>query len=148
MIQRQVLVFQKVQKTMEVPQGQFMSRVLDVTVVLQFQVPTGQTAQKTVEAECFHPMQQRLHLRWQLRFTASPHRTSTAVSSVFWLSSLGFQLWCEYSLHQQTFQPDGIGVDREVTPVLAETIDAQTGVESAILSYTLCLSGFYRDGVG
>ena len=44
-MQRQVLVFQEVQKTVVVPQGQH-----DITVVLQNQVPTGQTVQKTVEA--------------------------------------------------------------------------------------------------
>ena len=46
---RQVLVVQKVQKTVEVPQGQHMDRIVDVTVVLQHQVPTSHTVQKTAE---------------------------------------------------------------------------------------------------
>ena len=35
-----------------------------------------------------------------------------------------------------------------MSPVPAETTDAKTGVESATLSYTACLSGFFGDGVG
>ena len=36
-------------KTVEVPKGQHMDRIVDVTLVLQHQVPTSQTVQNTVE---------------------------------------------------------------------------------------------------
>ena len=48
-VQPHVLVIQKVQKTVEVAQVQCIERIVDVTVVLQRQVPTIQTAKKTVE---------------------------------------------------------------------------------------------------
>ena len=40
---------QKVQRTVEVPQVQYIDRVVDVPVVMQRQVPTIQTVQKTVD---------------------------------------------------------------------------------------------------
>ena len=47
-VQRQVLMIQKVRKTVEVQQVQPTDRVVGVTVVLQHQVPTSQTVQRTV----------------------------------------------------------------------------------------------------
>ena len=48
MMQRQVPAIQKIQKTVKVPQMQFIDKV-DVPVVMQRQVPTIQKVQKTVE---------------------------------------------------------------------------------------------------
>ena len=48
-LQRLVLVIQQVLKTVEVPLGQPMDRVVDVTVVLQHQVLTIHTVRNTVE---------------------------------------------------------------------------------------------------
>ena len=49
MLQRQVLVIQTVQKTVEFPQNQCLVPVVDVPVALRHQVPTIRTLQKTVE---------------------------------------------------------------------------------------------------
>merc|ERR1719356_2168210 len=46
--QRHVPSIQKVQKTVEVPQVQYIDRVVDVPVVKQRQVPSVQKIQKTV----------------------------------------------------------------------------------------------------
>ena len=48
----------KVQKTMEVPQVQYIDKIVDVPVVAQRQVSTIQTVQRTVEVP-----QQRIHER-------------------------------------------------------------------------------------
>ena len=48
-LQRQVLVIQKVRRTVEVPQVRYIGEIGDVHVVAQRQVPTTQTVQKTVE---------------------------------------------------------------------------------------------------
>ena len=47
--QRQVSIIQKVQKTVEVPQTQFIDKVVDFPVHMQRQVPAVQVAQKTVK---------------------------------------------------------------------------------------------------
>merc|ERR1712066_778885 len=47
--QRQVPSIQKIQKTVEVPQVQYVDRIVDVPVVKQRQVPAIQKLQKTVE---------------------------------------------------------------------------------------------------
>ena len=49
MLQRQVPVFQKMRKTVEVPQVQHINKFVDVPVVAQRQAPIIQTLQKKVE---------------------------------------------------------------------------------------------------
>ena len=50
MMLRQFPIFQKVRKIVEDPQHQHVDRVLDFTVVLQFQVQNGKTVRRIVEA--------------------------------------------------------------------------------------------------
>ena len=49
-LQRQVPMSLRVQKTVEVPQVRYIDEIVDEPVVVQGQVPTTQTVQKTVEA--------------------------------------------------------------------------------------------------
>ena len=48
-VQRQVPAIQKVQKTGEVPQVQYIDRIMDLLVVKRHLEPTIQTEQKTAE---------------------------------------------------------------------------------------------------
>ena len=50
-LQRQKPVIQKVQKTVEVSQVQYVDKIVDVPVLAQRQVPVIQTVQKTVEVQ-------------------------------------------------------------------------------------------------
>ena len=56
-MQRQVLVIQRVQRTVDVPLVQYIDRIVDVPVVKQRQALHIQTVQKTLEV----PQIQRLH---------------------------------------------------------------------------------------
>ena len=94
------------QKTAEVPQDQHMDRIVDFTLVIQHQVPSSRTVQKTVEVSTVpvevidvhsstldsplrelsvqsHLVQQKQHLRRQIRLTATLQCTRSPVTSVF-----------------------------------------------------------------
>ena len=109
-----------VQKTVEVPQDQQMHRIVDLTVVLQHQLPTSQQYRRRWRLyDQGHPtalvsslreppvqnhlVQQRLQLRWQLCSTASLRRTRTAVSSVFFVTS--YTVGCGVNLPGNGIEP-------------------------------------------